>query len=188
MFSLDCLKCTPADKNYFDPSEELAEFELNISSKTEYKKFAAAPVTQTLLTVSLSEIPNLYGFIVTEGFIHDNITTSGKYGNGSGSITDLQFKVTIQVYNMKNQSNVINAGSHVRVNGKLCRDKNFGIPYIQCQDLSNITLIDDKVLTEIQLNRNYRSPQPKRIRSPSTAHQEKKFSADCKNRDVPLSS
>lgn len=63
MFSVDWLKCTPADKNYFDPSEELAEFELNISSKTEYKKFAAAPVTQTLLTVSLSEIPNLYGFI-----------------------------------------------------------------------------------------------------------------------------
>ncbi|KAH0535039.1 uncharacterized protein LOC123268110 [Cotesia glomerata] len=181
IYSFDCLKCTPVDKNYFDPSEGLVDVELHISSKTTCKRIGDAPAPQAHKIVPLREVANMYGYVLVEGFIHDKITGSGFNGSGSGSITDRQVKVRINVYNIKNPSDVNVPGAHVRVKGKLCRDKDYGLVYIQCQDFTNIVLINDETLSEDKINRNYRSPQPKRDRSqePDKFNGKKFIMEDC---------
>ncbi|KAH0534987.1 hypothetical protein KQX54_011338 [Cotesia glomerata] len=168
LYSFTRLKCTPVDPSYYKEEDEVIKFELSIISCTVCTKLqdAQAPVLESLTVVDLSNIADMYGIITTDGYLTDPIEPSGKFSSGSGFITNRTFGVQINVYNLKSSDQVLPAGSHVRV---------FGWTYIQCQEMSNITKIDDQMLSTVDLSKNYSSPQPKRSRPDSDDVRTSKF-------------
>ncbi|XP_057338160.1 uncharacterized protein LOC130676151 [Microplitis mediator] len=177
IYSLTRLRCAAVNLQYFKEADGVLNQELHITSKSKVTKLGSRqtnPVEVKL--VKMSEIAELFSVIRLQGFISDKIENDSKNSKlscGSGAITDSVIQVQVNVFNILPSDEVSEEGTHVEVCGRLTRDKNYGLTYLQCSKMSDITKVDDEKMSTNALNTNFVSPQSKRLRTETDAPKEK---------------
>ncbi|XP_044592371.1 uncharacterized protein LOC123270402 isoform X2 [Cotesia glomerata] len=169
------LKCQNADPNFAQAAEDVAPIELTITGSTT-KDYDDSTSVGPRVYEPIS-IPRVYEEFGVQGFIRDlfeDITFNNNV-YGAGSITDGEYRVKVQVRSFSKARDSLKKhtlGVHVEVKGQVNRDKTSAFPYVQCNSMSDVKIVDDKMMSAADVKKGFRTPtnpSPKRIRiEPST--------------------
>ncbi|XP_074101899.1 uncharacterized protein LOC141529296 [Cotesia typhae] len=167
------LKCQNADPNFAQAAEDVAPIELTITGSTT-KVYAnnASQGPRVYEPISIPRVYEEFGIVCVQGFIRDlfeDITFNNTI-YGAGSITDGEYRVKVQVRSFSGVHDSLKKytlGVHVEVKGQVNRDKTSAFPYVQCNSMSDVKIVDDKVMNAADVKKGFRipaNPSPKRIR------------------------
>ncbi|XP_044592372.1 uncharacterized protein LOC123270403 isoform X1 [Cotesia glomerata] len=167
------LKCLDADPNFAQATEDVAPIELTITEST-IKDFDenASQGPRVYEPISIPRVYDEFGIVCVQGFIRDlfeDITFNNNV-YGAGSITDGEYRIKVQVRSFSGVRDLLKKytlGVHVEVKGQVNRDKTSAFPYVQCNSMSDVKIVDDKVMSTADVRKGFRTPvnpSPKRIR------------------------
>ncbi|XP_057329914.1 uncharacterized protein LOC130670518 [Microplitis mediator] len=164
--SFSRLRCSPASNEYANPNEDVIKKELNVigCTKVTWGEKLVGKVVEPK-KIELQNIIEEYGLVSADAYIGIEFEESRYRNNvhGNGAITDGTFRVKVQVQSYSQEAaDLLKPGTHVKVTGKIWRDKVYDYAYIQCNSMADIVQIDDEILSADKLKNGFRTPKRKR--------------------------